>query len=112
MRLAIIGSRSFDDYALMAKELNSIHKIELIVSGGARGADSLAEKYAREKKIPTTIFKPDWNKYGRAAGMIRNKLIIESSDAVIAFWDGISPGTANSIQRARDAKKHVKIVYF
>jgi tyrosyl-tRNA synthetase len=61
----------------------------------------LGEKYAKMKNIPIKIYKPDWEKYGKAAGVIRNEDIINYSDRVIAFWDGKSKGTKNSIDHAR-----------
>ena len=112
MKVAVIGSRSFNDYDLLKKTLDQYKNIELIVSGHAIGADSLGEKYAKDKGIGTLIFKPDWKKYGKAAGFIRNKDIIASSDTIVAFWDGESRGTANSISIAEKQGKKVIIVKF
>ena len=58
------------------------------------------------------IFRPDWDRYGKAAGIIRNKDIVENSNMVIAFWDGKSKGTASSIELAKKMDKNLKIVYF
>ena len=63
--LAIVGTRTFNDYKLLKKKVDEINKktkINMIVSGGAKGADKLAEKYAKENKIPTKIFIPNWKK--------------------------------------------------
>ena len=111
MKISIIGSRSFFDYTMLEKILNK-EKIDILVSGGARGADSLGEQYAKNNNIPTLIFKPDWKKFGRAAGFIRNKDIIDNSDKVIAFWDGKSKGTLNSINLAKKQNKKVIIYEF
>lgn len=101
MKVAVVGSRSFTDYELLKKTLDELYpNITRIVSGGAKGADSLSEQYAKEEGIPTQIFKPDWEKHGKAAGFIRNRDIVENSDMVIAFHDGQSKGTANSIELA------------
>jgi hypothetical protein len=98
MRVAIIGSRNFNNYELVVDTLKEYeNNITLIVSGGAKGADTLGERWAKEKNKEVLIFHPDWNKYGKSAGIIRNKDIIENSDIVFAFWDGISKGTKNSI---------------
>jgi hypothetical protein len=86
--------------------------ISVIVSGGANGADSLGEKYANENKIEKDIYYPDWAKHGKAAGFIRNKLIIENADMVIAFWDQKSRGTRNSIGIAHELKKNTYIIYY
>lgn len=110
MRAAIIGSRNFDDYFFLCNVLRR-YKIDHIVSGGANGADSLAHRYAINHSIPTTIYLADWAKYGRAAGFRRNKDIVNDSEIVLAFWDGESKGTKNSIEYAKKLGKKVKIYY-
>jgi len=113
MRVAVIGSRTFDVYSAMDRALKIIHSfegIDEIVSGGARGADSLAEKWAKENNIPTKIFKANWERYGRGAGMIRNKDIIDRADLVVVFWDGQSKGTKNSLDRAKKAGKRYFVI--
>jgi len=112
MKVAVIGSRSFNDYDLLKKSLDEIKDITLIVSGGARGADTFGEKYADEKGIPKKIIKPDWKTYGKAAGFIRNKEIVSNSDIIVAFWDGTSHGTAHSISIAEKQGKKVIIIKF
>jgi predicted Rossmann fold nucleotide-binding protein DprA/Smf involved in DNA uptake len=110
IKLAIIGSRDFDDADLFERTLEPYrNKISLVISGGARGADSLAEEWAEVYGIPTKIFKADWSK-GKGAGFARNIEIIGACDAVIAFWDGNSPGTAHSLRLAKDSKKPVKVI--
>ena len=111
MKIAVIGSRSFSDFKLLEKVL-STHNITEIISGGARGADSLAEQYAKEHNIKTTVFLPDWNKYGKSAGFRRNSDIIEACDEVIAFWDGVSRGTLDSIMKASKLKKRLHVYKF
>jgi hypothetical protein len=117
MKCAIIGSRTFNDYELMKTFINSLKLdenliISEIISGGAKGADKLGEKYALENKIEKTIFLPDWNTYGKSAGFIRNHDIINTSDIVIAFWDKISKGTKHSIDLATKLKKKIYICYY
>ena len=123
MKIAIIGSRSFSNYDLLKAELSK-HKPTLIVSGGANGADKLGEKYADEFNIKKLIFKANWkdmsppcvvkqNQYGEynaLAGMKRNTYIIENSDLVIAFWDGKSTGTKDSINKAKLLNKEIIII--
>jgi hypothetical protein len=109
MKLAIVGSRTFNNYEVVKSALKDL-TISEIVSGGAKGADSLAEQFAQENKIPIKVFKPDWEKYGRSAGMIRNKSIVDYADKVIAFWDGISKGTENSIGLARKQGKLLSVI--
>lgn len=111
MRIAIIGSRNFNDYSLVSETLLPYKsKITLIVSGGAKGADSLGEYWAKQNNIKTLIFLPDWDKHGKKAGFIRNEDIIKNCDGVIAFWDEQSRGTAHSISLAQKYDKPVKVV--
>lgn len=109
MKVAVIGSRSFNDYAEVKNVLSKIN-ITLLVSGGAIGADSLGEKYAIENNIPTKIFYPDWEKYGKKAGFIRNTDIIKEAELVVAFWDNNSKGTLDSLNKASALNKKVLIV--
>jgi len=109
-KMGVIGSRNFVNYEFMKKILDSFSFSE-IVSGGATGADSLAKKYAEEKNLLITEILPDWNQYGRSAGFKRNKLIVDQSDAIVAFWDGKSKGTAHSIRLAKKVGKNVYIFW-
>lgn len=130
MNLGIVGSRSFTDYFYFKKVILEhiiIDDIDNIVSGGAKGADSLADKFCKEflNKDPI-VFEADWynldvknvkvkyNKYGEAynvlAGFNRNEKIVEYSDRLIAFWDGNSPGTANTIKLCEILKKPYIII--
>ena len=119
MKLAIIGSRNFTDYNLLRKTLEEHWSDELygtwikeVISGGAIGADRLGAKWAKENNVALTEFIPDWNKHGKAAGFIRNEDIIKNADVVLAFWDGASRGTANSLSIAKRLKKTTLIIYF
>lgn len=111
MKLAIVGSRGFDDFPRLCQKLEHVltklPPITEIVSGGAKGADSLGARYAMWKKIPLKEFLPNWEVYGNSAGMIRNEQIISYADVVVAFWDGSSKGTKNSIQQTIAQKKQL-----
>lgn len=112
MKLAIIGSRDFIDYEYMRKTLKEKlprTPITLIISGGARGADSLAERYAKENNIPLKVYWADLVKYGRSAGYRRNIDIVKEVDFVIAFWDGKSKGTKHSIDLCYQYNKQLII---
>jgi predicted Rossmann fold nucleotide-binding protein DprA/Smf involved in DNA uptake len=114
MKIAIIGSRDFTNYERMVKILSVFGFDKAgneIVSGGAIGADALGKAFAEDANLKYTEFSPDWSN-GKSAGMIRNKKIVEYSDFVIAFWNGDSSGTRNSIEIARQMKKPTFIVYF
>jgi hypothetical protein len=117
-RLAVVGSRTFNDKTLLFETLDSLEwegkpvVPSLIVSGGASGADRLAEVYASTRKIPTKIIRPDWAKHGKAAGPIRNREIVKEADLIIAFWGGKSRGTLSTKQAAEKAGKpfiHIEI---
>ena len=98
-RIAVIGSRDFDDYGKLESVLES-HLPAVLVSGGAEGADALAERLAQERGLTIDVIPADWQRYGRGAGPIRNKQIVESADLVIAFWDGKSRGTRSALAHA------------
>jgi len=83
-----------------------------IISGGARGADTLAEMYARHRALPVKVFPAEWDKYGKSAGFRRNADIVKNSDIIVAFWDGKSKGTKHTIDLARRYFKEVKIIKF
>ena len=106
-RVIIAGSRSFNDYELLREQCLSIlqekmrtHRV-VIVSGHARGADSLGERFAKEFSLPFELHPAKWRLLGKAAGMVRNAEMAKCSDALIAFWDGESRGTRHMINFAR-----------
>lgn len=109
--LGIVGSRHFTDYqmfqAIMEKFCNNL-VINKIVSGGARGADALARKYAFDHHIPLTEHIARWDKHGKAAGPIRNALIIEDCDVLLALVAPDSKGTLDSIAKAE--KKGIQVL--
>lgn len=108
--VGVVGSRGFRDYPKM-KEVLDKYDIAMIISGGASGADHLAECYAKMNKIELRVILPDWS-IGKRAGPERNKKIVAESDVLVAFWDGTSPGTRSSIKLAEDKGIPVNIVYF
>jgi len=115
MKIAIIGSRDYPRPEFAKRKMISIienlqYNLDvMIISGGARGIDSIADDVADITGISIKIFKPDWDKYGKRAGYIRNKLIIDEAEKVLAFWDGKSKGTKHSIDLAIKAGKPVNI---
>lgn len=114
-KVAVIGSRTFTNYGLLKEKLdyffNNIKDDEIIIiSGGARGADQLAEKYAAEKGYKTQIYLPEYDKYsGKVAPLKRNETIIQNSDMVVAFTGG-SNGTANALDHAHKKGIPIRIV--
>lgn len=114
-RLAIVGSRNFENYSHLKEvmtDFNSQYGFpSTIVSGGAKGADKLAERYAKENNIPIIVFRPIWSKYGRGAGIIRNRDIVKQSTHMVAFCIDHSKGTMNSINLAKEKGIHVVKVH-
>ncbi len=114
MKVIVAGSRGFNNYDLLKETLDDLRKyIEdiSIVSGTARGADLLGERYANENGLKIHRFKPDWS-VGKKAGYLRNKEMAEFADALVAFWDGDSRGTKHMIDLAKNKKLKVKIVRY
>lgn len=98
IKLLIAGSREYDDYEFLEKSVNDLKTpIECIISGTARGADKLGERYATENNIDIMRFPADWNSYGKKAGYIRNEQMGKTCDLALIFWDGKSAGTRNMI---------------
>jgi hypothetical protein len=111
MKVIIAGGRDFNDYLLLLQTVvRANFDITEVVSGGAKGADSLGELFARDMDLPLKRFPADWDRHGRAAGPIRNGEMAGYADALIAMWDGVSTGTANMIKQAteRGLKVHVE----
>ena len=111
MKIAIVGSRTFEDYDLLKRSI-PLDDVTAVISGGAKGADTLAERFAEEHGLEMVVFKPDYKTHGKAAPFIRNGDIVETADVVYAFWDGRSTGTLDSINKARTLNKSVIIVLF
>lgn len=114
-RVVIAGCRHFTDYAVAEPYIeHCLSNIKqdnriIIVSGGARGADALGERYAKENRYEIERYYADWDKYGKSAGPRRNKLMAEKADYIICFWDGESRGTKSMIEFARELNKPVKV---
>ena len=110
MRLAVVGSRSFCSYEWLEQCLLRsfrVSDIEAVITGGARGADALAARFASCHDIPLVILRADWKTHGKKAGPIRNSEIVAQADAIAAFWDGSSSGTRDTIAKARAAGRRV-----
>ena len=126
MKLAIVGGRDFDDFDRLEKWANEFDATE-IVSGGAKGADTLAETYAKKHGIKMTVYPAKWDDmsapcrvkrnsrgemYNALAGMNRNTTIVDNCDAIIIFWNGKSSGTKDTLDKARKAEKKIVLAYY
>ena len=109
--IAVVGSRDFKPLSLVVKFVASLPGGVTIISGGARGVDQAAVRQARLNHIPAQVFIADWKRHRKAAGPIRNSELVRLADEVVAFWDGKSKGTADTIRKAKAAGKPVWIVH-
>ena len=110
MKVIIAGSRNINSYnTLLIAIAQAQFKITEVISGGARGVDTLGEKYAKENNIPCTVMLANWNEYGKSAGYIRNQQMADRADALIAIWDGKSKGTKHIIDLATLRGLHVSV---
>lgn len=114
MRLAVVGSRDFHHERHLREQLDMVaDKIDVVISGGAKGADTFAAHWAIDHGKQLVIHRPDWVRYGKVAGYLRNQLIVNDCDELYAFPASrkISRGTQSSIDLASRAGKIVTIIH-
>lgn len=109
MKIAIVGSRDWPNAKAVIDYINALPPHTVIVSGGALGVDTFAEIAAKRQGLSVEVYRADWAKYGKRAGMMRNADIVNAADRVVAFWHRQSRGTADTIDRARKAGKPVEV---
>lgn len=110
MKIAIIGSRECGNFNFEQELKNRllVFPTDTIISGGARGIDTLAAQYARKRGMKLLEFRPDYATFGRGATFVRNRLIVDMADVVLAYWNGTSRGTKYTIEYAK--KKYVPVI--
>ena len=86
-----------------------LNAADVLISGGCRGADALAQEWAENSGFDFILHPADWDKHGRAAGPIRNRQMAQDGNMLIAFWDGKSRGTKNMIEEALKAGLEVHV---
>ena len=106
MKIAVVGSRSITNIDLAPY----ISQNDEIISGGARGVDTCAAEFARQNHLILTVFLPQYDRYGRAAPIVRNKEIVDCADKVFVFWDGHSKGTNSVIRYAKKTNTPCEII--
>lgn len=117
-KVIIAGSRGFGNYKLLRETCNKFLREKrktcnvIVVSGHARGADLLGEKYAKDEGFDLEIYPAEWKKFGKTAGFRRNEQMSNVADALIAFWDGDSHGTKHMIDIMREKNLLVKVVNY
>ena len=107
MKLLIVGSRSITNFDLSPYITENV---DTVISGGAGGADSLAEQYADLHRLSKYILRPRYDLYGRAAPIKRNEQMVDIADALLVIWDGRSKGTQYTLKYAKKMKKQVTLV--
>ena len=115
LKLIVAGGREFNDRVMLYDTMDyivsnmpsSVH-VE-IVSGCARGADTLAIEYAKERGLVLHEFPADWKQYGKRAGYIRNRVMGDFADGLVAFWDGTSRGTKHMIEYMCELDKPIHV---
>ena len=115
MEVIIAGGRYFEDYKELCFFCDEVLRKQIdieIVSGGARGADALGEKYAKERNYRLKLFPAAWSKFGRRAGVIRNAEMAKYATILIAFWNGKSRGTRSMINLAEKEGLKVYVHYY
>ena len=113
--IIVAGGRDFNDYELLKSKLDKVKKhygIFEVVSGKAKGADSLGERYALENNLPIAEFPADWDKHGKKAGFLRNADMADYADGCVVFWDGVSKGTQHMINLAKEKGIQLAIVKY
>jgi hypothetical protein len=110
VRVIVVGSRSiYDPGVVVAAVEASGFSPSVVMTGGLNGVDDFAERWAAAHDIPVERFVADLTRYGTAAGPLRNREMLGTADALIAIWDGASPGTAALIEEARRMRKPVHV---
>ena len=107
MKLLIAGSRGITDFDFAPYIPDGT---DTIISGGAKGIDTLAEQYAEQNGLKKIIIKPEYEKYGKVAPLKRNDQIADYADEVIAFWDGESRGTMYTVKQFQRLGKKITLL--
>lgn len=107
MKLLIVGSRSITDFDLSPY---IPAEVDTVISGGAYGVDSLAERYADLHRLSKYIVRPRYDLYGRSAPLVRNEQMVDMADAVLVIWDGHSRGTQYTLNYTKKMNKPVKLI--
>ena len=105
----VCGSRDCDDQIGISRILTLLSllggKPAIMITGGAVGVDTLAGNWAIANDVRLVLYQPEWTRHGKSAGVIRNTQLVNDADFILAFWDGRSKGTRDSIQKAMRSGK-------
>jgi len=111
----VFGSRTFDSYERMCEVLDELYpdpsKI-VVIEGEAPGADRLSRKWAEARGAEVLPMKADWSRHGGGAGFLRNSMMVEHCTEGVGFWDGVSRGTKDTIDKLKKAGKKCTVIDF
>jgi hypothetical protein len=117
-RVVVAGGRHFNQFELLTSQLDAVlgakrltHEI-VIVSGKARGADQLGERYAKLRGYAVQEHHADWDGQGKSAGYRRNEEMAKNSDASVVFWDGKSVGSKHMVDLTKTYGNPIKVVSY
>ena len=117
-KIIIAGGRDFSDYDMLRSEVDTFlsdfdsqDEIE-VISGCAKGADRLGERYGVSTGCLVKYFPANWEKYGKRAGYIRNREMAEYANMCVVFWDGKSRGSKNMIDTAKELDLDTHVVSY
>lgn len=113
-RILVSGSLCFENYPVLCATLDRLlaGRENVVINGGAKGAETLGERYAEQRGFAVKQFLADWETYGRGAKVIRNTRMVEEADCAVFFWDGKSKAVAELIEKAEARDIPVEVVRF
>ena len=115
-KVIIAGGRDYNNYqqmiTMMDAYLKNKHPYVTIISGGAKGADSLGERYAALRGYPLIVMKADWDKYFKRAGYLRNEDMLGIANASVCFWNEVSKGTGHMVKISKGSGKPYRVVLY
>ena len=110
MRVGIVGSRHFPELDRVADYVRSLPATASLVTGSASGVDATAPRAARERGLPVRVLGASFEEAADAgSAMERNQRLVSSCEVLVAFWDGASPGTRRTVERALDSGREVHV---
>lgn len=110
MKVAIVGSRHYSEPDRVSDYVNALPRGASIITGSASGVDAAATKAARAKDIPVQVMPASFDELADASkAAARNQRLVDACDVLVAFWDGTSKGTRNTVERALDSGKEVHV---
>ena len=107
MKVMVVGSRNIESFDI-SEYIPA--DAELIISGGAKGMDSIAEKYADQHRVSKLILRPNYKVYGKAAPIKRNECMVDLADYVLIVWDGASRGTMHTLNYVKKKNKQYQLI--